>query len=303
MAINLGSASISKLYFGSNEISKAYLGANEVFSSGDTTSFITTWRTTTSNETITIPIIATSVYNYSITTSDGQTFTNISGGKTITFATAGDYDVSISGIFPRIYFNNGGDKTKLIDIKQWGNIVWSSFERSFYFCSNLTGSFTDAPNLTNVTSFSRAFLDCSSFNQPIGNWDVSNVTNMFAALAGTSVFNQPLNNWDVSNVTNMFGLFSRANSFDQDISDWDITSVTDFRFFAPSTTFSTSNYDAILIGWEQTLDAAFPNGTGYTPNISINFGNSEYTGGGAAAIARASLVSNFNWTIVDGGIA
>ena len=303
MAIKLGSASISKLYFGSNEISKAYLGANEVFSSGDTTSFITTWRTTTSNESITIPIIATSTYNYSITTSDGQSYSGISGGKTITFATAGDYDVSISGTFPRIFFNNGGDRTKLIDIKQWGNIVWTSFEKAFYGCSNLNGSFTDAPNLTNVTSFERAFGDCSSFNQPIGDWDVSNVTYMYAALAGAFDFNQPLNNWDTSSVTNMLGVFSRTTSFDQDISDWDISNVLDFRVFARFVTFSTTNYDAILIGWEATLQAAFPNGSGYTPTISTHFGNSEYTGGGAAATARASLVSNFGWTITDGGIA
>jgi len=303
MATKLGSASISKLYLGSNEISKAYLGANEFFSSGDTTTFITTWRTTTSNETITIPTTGGG-YNYNITTSDGQTFNGVTGSQTITFATAGDYDVSISGDFPRIYINNNAtNKVKLIDIKQWGNIVWSSFERAFYFCSNLTGSFTDAPNLTNVTSFSRAFLDCSSFNQPIGNWDVSNVTDMFAALAGTSVFNQPLNNWDISNVTVMYGMFSRASSFDQDISDWDITSATNFNFFASNATFSTTNYDAILIGWEATLQATFPNGSGYAPNISINFGSGEYTGGGAAAAARASLVSNFGWSIVDGGIA
>ena len=423
MAIKLGSASISKLYLGSNEISKAYLGANEVFSSGDTTSFITTWRTTTSNESITIPTTG-SGYNYNITTSDGQTYSGISGGKTITFATAGDYDVSISGDFPRIYFNNGGDRTKLIDIKQWGNIVWSSFQNAFFGCSNLTGSFTDAPNLTNVTSlylaFSGAinfngdtsfwntsnvtsmfgtFYQASSFNKPLNNWDTSNVTNMFGMFWGATIFNQdiyswdvsnvtnmermfhqtafnkplnnwnvsnvitmyrmfnqssfdhplnswdvsnvrnmvemfsstpfdhPLNNWDVSNVinisnmfngspfnqdigswdvsnvTNMFGMFYQDNSFNQDISDWDITNITDFRFFATSVTFSTSNYDAILEDWEDTLQATFPNGAGYLPSITIDFGNSEYTGGGAAATARASLVSNFNWTITDGGIA
>ena len=326
MATKLGSASISKLYLGSNEISKAYLGANEVFSSGDT-SFITTFRTITSNESIIIPTIGGG-YNYNITTSDGQTFTSVSGNQTITFASAGDYDVSISGDFPRIYFNNTGSKTKLIDIKQWGNIVWTSFENAFYFCSNLVGSFTDAPNLTNVTSFERIFGDCSSFNQLVGNCDTSSVTNMFGSFAGASVFNQPLNNWDTSsvttmlgmfsrassfnqdisdwdtsNVTTMSGMFSRATSFDQDISDWDITSVTDFSNFSRYTTFSTTNYDAILIGWEATLQATFPNGSGYAPNISINFGGSQYTGGGAAATARASLVSNFGWSIVDGGIA
>ena len=271
----------------------------------DATSFITTWRTTTSNESITIP--ATGVpgdYNYSITTSDGQSYSGISGSKTITFATAGVYDVSISGIFPRIFFNNGGDRTKLIDIKQWGNIGWTSFEKAFYGCSNLTGSFTDAPDLTNVTSIRRVFGDCSSFNQPLNNWDVSNVTTMYATFAGATSFNQPLNNWDTSSVTNMLGVFSRTTSFDQDISDWDISNVSDFRFFARFVTFSTTNYDAILIGWEQTLQAAFPNGSGYALDYaSISFGYSQYSGGGEAAAARASLISNFGWGITDGGIA
>ena len=412
-----------------------------------TTPFITTWRTTTSNETITIPTTGTG-YNYDISTSDGRTFTEVTGNQTITFATAGDYDVSISGDFPRIYINSGVDKTKLIDIKQWGDIIWSSFERAFFGCSNLIGSFTDAPNLTNVTNFERIFQDCSSFNQPIGNWDVSNVTNinymfvrspfnqplnnwdvssvvnMVGVFFQASSFNQdisdwdvsnvtnmsymfynafdfnqplnnwnvsnvttmlgmlrnsefdhpldswnvsnvtnmvemfrdspfdhpinswdvssvtsmvrmfrnspfdhplnnwdvsnvtnmdemfnrssfdhPLNNWDVSNVTNMYAMFYLANSFNQDISDWDITSVTDFRFFATSRTFSTTNYDAILIDWETTLQVAYPNGSGYLPSITIDFGTSQYTGGGTAATARASLISNFGWGITDGGIA
>jgi len=51
------------------------------------------------------------------------------------------------------------------------------------------------------------------------------------------------------------------------------------------------------------LQAAFLNGSGYSPNINIRFGNSQYTGGGAAATARASLISNFGWGITDGGIA
>tara|TARA_R110000823_G_scaffold246371_1_gene370364 strand:- start:42 stop:1235 length:1194 start_codon:yes stop_codon:yes gene_type:complete len=374
---------------------------------GDTTSFITTWRTTASNESITIPTTG-SGYNYTVKTSDGQEIPNITGDATITFASAGDYDVSISGDFPRIYINNGGDKTKLIDIKQWGNIVWSSFVNSFRGAINLVGSFTDAPNLTNVTSFFRAFLNCSSFNQPIGSWDVSNVTNIREAFSGASIFNQPLNNWDVSSVTtmktmfykarafnqpigdwdvssvtDMYGMFYYASSFNQDISSWDvsnvtsmgfmfiyansfnqpigawdvssvtrmdgmfahttsfnqpigawdvssvtnlramfkgnsvfnqdisswdITSVTNFNEFGAATyfhapDFSTTNYDAILIGWEATLQATFPNGSGYTPNITITFSASQYTGGGSAATARASLISNFGWGITDGGIA
>ena len=323
----------------------------------DGTSFITTWRTTTTNETITIPTFGGG-YNYDISTSDAQTFTGVTGSQAITFASAGDYDVSISGDFPRIYIVNGVDKDKIIDIKQWGNIVWSNFKSAFFGCSNLVGSFTDAPNLTNVTNFESAFRDCSSFSANLSTWDVSNVTTISLSFNNCSSFSANLSSWDVSNVTNfnaaftifgttapstpvsgldswdmssattingmlrnqtnynedlsswnvsnvtvMSNTFFGATSFDQNLSSWDIANVTNFTNFSKNSTFSTSNYDAILIGWEATLQAAFPNGTGYTPTISINFGNSEYTGGGAAATARASLVSNFNWTITDGGIA
>jgi len=302
MAIKLGSASISKLYFGSNEISKAYLGANEVFSSGDTTTFITTWRTTTPNESITIPTNG-SGYNYDLTTSDGQTFTSLTGSQVITFATAGDYDVNISGDFPRIYINNNAtNKVKLIDIKQWGNIVWSSFQNAFYGCSNLTGSFTDAPNLTNVTTLERAFYQCSIFNQNIGSWDVSNVTNMNRTFFQAFAFNQPIGNWDVSNVTNMNRTLFQNTNFNQSL-NWDVSSATDLSVLLSGATLSTANYDATLINLESKLQATYPNGAGYTANISTSFGSSEYTGGGAAATARASLVSNFGWSLVDGGTA
>jgi len=296
----------------------------------DGTSFITTWRTTSANETITIPTSGGS-YNYDISTSDGQTFTGVSGNQAITFATAGDYDVSISGDFPRIRINDGVDKDKIIDIKQWGNIVWSNFGSAFFGCSNLTGSFTDAPNLANVTSFDNSFRNCSSFSTNLSSWDVSNVTsfnsaflifgatapstpvsglgswdmssatNISAMLRNQTNYNEDLSSWNVSNVTNMSNTFFGATSFDQNLSAWDIANVTNFTNFAKSATFSTSNYDAILIGWEATLQAAFPNGSGYAPTISINFGNSQYTSGGASETARTSLINNFNWTITDGG--
>lgn len=65
----------------------------------------------------------------------------------------------------------------------------------------------------------------NSFNQPIGNWDVSQVTDM-SNMFFSSAFNQPIANWDVSKVTNMNGMFCYSQ-FNQPIGNWDVSKVTD----------------------------------------------------------------------------
>ena len=56
--------------------------------------------------------------------------------------------------FPRIYFNNGGDKDKLLTIEQWGTGHWTSMSSAFYGCSNLAGQASDAPDLSGVVYMS-----------------------------------------------------------------------------------------------------------------------------------------------------
>ena len=52
-----------------------------------------------------------------------------------------------------------------------------------------------------------AFKNRSSFNENIGNWDVSSVTNMQSLFNDATAFNQVIGNWDVSSVTNMHDMF------------------------------------------------------------------------------------------------
>lgn len=200
------------------------------------TPFITTWQTdnpgTSANNQIIIPTTGTG-YNYSVAwenvndTTISGTDGPFAGDATLTFPQAGTYRVGISGDFPRIFFNLTGDREKLLTIEQWGSNPWQSMGSAFSGCSNLTIPAQDVPNLANVTNMSRMFLLAASFNQPIGNWDVSNVTDMSGTFANATSFNQPIGNWDVSNVTNMSRVFEGASSFNQPIGNWDVSGVTD----------------------------------------------------------------------------
>ncbi len=188
--------------------------------------FITTWHTSSDNESITIPTFTGEAYNYDVNWGDGNTTTGHTGNATHTYATAGDYQVSISGTFPRIYFNNSGDKNKIISIDQWGSQQWTSMKNAFFGCTNLVGQASDNPDLSRVTSMFKMFYKARLFNQDIGNWDVSNVTNMESMFSGAISFNQDIGSWDVSSVTDMLAMFQQAFSFNQDIGSWDVSNVT-----------------------------------------------------------------------------
>ena len=62
--------------------------------------------------------------------------------------------------------------------------------------------------------------------------------------SGTS-FNQPIGNWDVSSVTDMGFMFYGATAFNQDLSSWSVDGVTDcinFSDGAPSWTLPQPNF-------------------------------------------------------------
>jgi surface protein len=83
------------------------------------------------------------------------------------------------------------------------------------------------------------FEGATSFNQPIGNWNVSNVINTSRMFANATSFNQPIGNWNVSNVIIMSQMFSGATSFNQPIGNWNVSSVTNTsRMFVGATSFN-----------------------------------------------------------------
>jgi surface protein len=82
----------------------------------------------------------------------------------------------------------------------------------------------------NVTNLSHTFSTTREFNQPIGAWNVSNVTDMSYTFDGATSFDQPIGSWDVSKVANMTMMFRGAVSFNQSLGDWNVSNVTDMSF-------------------------------------------------------------------------
>jgi surface protein len=145
-------------------------------------------------------------------------------------------------------------------------------------------------NVSSVTRMYSMFLYASSFNQDIGDWDVSSVTDMTNMFYGVSNFNCDISGWDVSSVTSMGTMFAYT-SLDQDLSSWDVSSVTGMSNMFVGLAMSTDNYDALLNGWStQTLKS----------NVTFSAGSSTYST--AAETARSSLVNTYGWTITDGGL-
>ena len=139
--------------------------------------FITQWQTSSNvdgHPYVTIPTHPNETYNYNVDWGDGTTSTNQSGDATHVYASSGTKTVTITGVFPRIYLNNGSESPKITSIDQWGTGTWTSMENAFYGAENLVMTATDSPDLSLVTSMEEMFRNARIFNGDISGWDTSN---------------------------------------------------------------------------------------------------------------------------------
>lgn len=203
-------------------------------SQSSTCSFITTWKTdnpgSSNSNQITLPTLAGGGgYNYTVDWGDGNIDTGVtsSSPNTHTYASPGTYTVTISGSFPRFFFNNAGDKKKLLIVEQWGDIVWNRFD--FFGCSNLQVTAADAPDLSGVTDISNMFRDCTSLTGGVSNWNTENIVFMLNVFMGATSFNGDIGNWNTSNVENMSSMFAQCTVFNQDIGNWNTSNVKFFN--------------------------------------------------------------------------
>lgn len=140
---------------------------------------------TSANDQFTIPV-GTGTYNYNVETSDGQSFTGQTTALTITFPSVGNYYISITGTFPKIFFNNSGDDGKLIKVINFGTISYNTdITGAFYGCQNLNelsalnGDYTFFNSALNGTSAIRSTSSLSTLSEGITFAALTNATSMF----------------------------------------------------------------------------------------------------------------------------
>ncbi|WP_370480287.1 BspA family leucine-rich repeat surface protein [Tamlana flava] len=176
------------------------------------------------------------------------------------------------------------------DIGNWdvSNVLsmGEMFYGAQYFNQNL-GNW----DVSQVTDMWGMFYGATNFDQNIGNWDVSQVTHMSLMFSSAVSFNQDIGNWDVGNVIYMYNMFEGATNFNQNIGNWDVGNVINMYNMFEGAGLSTSNYDALLMGWN-----ALPS---LQTDVYFNGGNSTYCIGESS---RNNMINSYNWAIADGGL-
>jgi surface protein len=205
-----------------------------------------------------------------------------------------------------------------------------SFYKMFYFCNSLLGVSTLGWNTSNVTTMEQMYDSCYSMNgATLSSFDTSNVTNMSKMFySGISHPYLNVSSFNTSNVTDMSQMFfecryltglnvenfdtSKNKLFnfmfyncggDRAQNGIPVFGVEDFNIQAIDftgalnqilglTKLNTLKYDELLVNWKNQDPIN---------DITVDFGQSTFTSGSAAATARTLLLGVYNWSIGDGG--
>jgi hypothetical protein len=174
--------------------------------------FIFDVQTTGASETFSLPLEAVvGVYDFTVdwgdNSSDDITIWN-QAEVTHTYASAGTHEIKITGTIIGWEFNDGGDCTKIYEIKSWGPLKVGTGVGPFYGCSNLTISATDILDLSETSDMESFFDGCSSLTTVlfIGSWNISSILGMsymfYGVTLSTANYDALLIGWEAQAVQN-----------------------------------------------------------------------------------------------------
>ncbi|MDD3263747.1 MAG: BspA family leucine-rich repeat surface protein [Candidatus Nanoarchaeia archaeon] len=218
--------------------------------------FISVWDTrltgtgsSTSNQ-IKLPLESSGNYSFTVDWGDETQSYIITWDQedvTHTYFQQGEYEIKINGTIRGFTFNNLGDKLKIRDIKQWGDLRLGNSGYYFSGTENLNITAIDILNLEGTTDLYRMFYNSGiSIVSNIGTWNTSNVVNMSYLFQNAKYFNSDINDWDVRNVIDMRGIFYYAEVFNQPLNRWNTSSLENMTYmfyYAKKFNQSVNNFD------------------------------------------------------------
>ena len=251
---------------------------------------VDTTKAGSASNTFVLPIIKDTTETVKIYWGDGTNSTGVNGNNTHVYAASGIYTVKIeSRLFGGIYFNGSTDVLKIMKIISYGDGLIRLSNTVFFNCSNLTitGNISSAKIL--ATSYTYMFGNCIYITSaPFFNLaKATNVSQMYRN--NIALVYVPL--YDLSNTANVSGMFYGCVAL-KNIPLLNLSNVTNATDMFFGVTLDTQSYSDFLINL-----ATLPLQSG----VTFGGGNSKYNVAGG--VARAYLISNFGWTITDGGAA
>ena len=254
--------------------------------------FVSTWRTSSDGESVTLPLPSGYTYNFTVDWGDGTSPSTVVSyddqNRIHTYSAAGTYTVSMSGTIQAWSFRNTGDKDKLISIEDLGDVGWLRFWGAFWGCRNLTS--VAGGNTSQVVTMANMFNSAVLTDPDTRFWNVSNVGSMINMFAQASAANPDVSKWDTSNLQKTDRMFQNATSATPDISLWNFSLITEMGGMFQGVTLPTAIYSALLNRIEDTA---------MNDNVSLGGGNSKYDS--SAMAARNALVAR-GWAIADAGL-
>jgi surface protein len=209
--------------------------------------FIFKVTTTSSPQTFTIPCQNVGTFNATIDWGDGGPTSSITAYNDAdlahSYATAGQYTITITGTFPNIHFNNTGDKLLVDEVVDLGDVGWTRLDQAFWGCSNMTAFDGGTADTSGVTDMSFMFFNCTSLTSlDVSGFDTSSVTNMQSVFFGCSgLTSLDVTGFNTSSVTTMYQMFRGCSSLTSlDVTSFNTSSVTDMSFMFYGCTSLTS---------------------------------------------------------------
>ncbi len=258
--------------------------------------FVSVWRTSQANEAIALPLPSGYKYNFTVDWGDDSSSSEITSHDdsdvTHTYATAGDYTVTISGTLEAWNFDQEATahRLKLISVKDLGDVGWRSLKGAFRQSraldlgggnvsrvTDMSSMFSEAgvanPDVSlwdtsKVTDMSNMFYRAPAANPDVSLWDTSKVTDMSNMFSDAYVANPDVSLWDTSKVTNMNSMFSGAYVANPDVSGWDVSNVTNMSAMF----YDTSATNPDVSSWDTSkvtdMGSMFAQTTAVNPDVS-----------------------------------